>query len=60
MGYSKDSYPIVGSLPEDPRIFFTGGFTGHGLGFTFNIGRTLAELMINGKDPGIFGARRFT
>lgn len=59
MGYSKDSYPMVGSLPEDSRIFFTGGFTGHGLGFTFNIGRTLAELMINGKDPGIFGARRF-
>ena len=59
MGFSKDGYPMVGSLPEDPRIFFTGGFTGHGLGFTFNIGKTLAELMVNGKDPGIFGARRF-
>ena len=50
---------MVGSLPEDPRIFFSVGFTAHGLGYTFKMGQVLAELMLEGKDPGIFGARRF-
>ena len=59
MGFSTDGYPMVGSLPEDPRIFFSVGFTAHGLGYTFKMGQVLAELMLEGKDPGIFGARRF-
>jgi len=58
MGFSRDSYPLVGSLPQESRIYFAVGFTGHGLGFTFNIGRTLVDLMLDGKDPGIFTARR--
>lgn len=59
MGFSADGYPMVGSLPEDPRIFFSVGFTAHGLGFTFKMGQVLADLMLEGKDPGIFSARRF-
>ena len=59
MGFAADGYPMVGSLPEDPRIFFTVGFTAHGLGYTFKMGQVLADLMLDGKDPGIFGGRRF-
>jgi glycine/D-amino acid oxidase-like deaminating enzyme len=59
MGFAKDGYPMVGSLPQDPRIFFAGGFTGHGLGYAFKMGKVLADLMLEGKDPGIFAARRF-
>lgn len=58
MGFATDGYPMVGSLPEDPRIFFTAGFTAHGLGYTFKMGQVLAELMLEGKDPGIFSGRR--
>ncbi len=59
MGFAADGYPMVGSLPEDPRIFFTAGFTAHGLGYTFKMGQVLADLMLDGKDPGIFSGRRF-
>jgi len=59
MGFAADGYPMVGSLPEDSRIFFTVGFSAHGLGFTFKMGQVLADLMLEGKDPGIFGGRRF-
>jgi gamma-glutamylputrescine oxidase len=59
MGFSADGYPLVGSLPEDPRIFYNVGFTAHGLGFTFATGEATADLILAGKDPGIFSGRRF-
>jgi glycine/D-amino acid oxidase-like deaminating enzyme len=59
MGFAADGYPLVGSLSEDPRIFYNVGFTAHGLGFTFATGELTADLMVNGKDPGIFSGRRF-
>ena len=59
MGFAADGYPLVGSLSEDPRIFYNVGFTAHGLGFTFATGELTADLMLEGKDPGIFSGRRF-
>ena len=59
MGFSADGYPMVGSLPEDPRIFYNVGFTAHGLGFTFATGELTAKLLLQGKSPGIFSGRRF-
>jgi gamma-glutamylputrescine oxidase len=59
MGFCTDGYPMVGSLPEDPRIFYNIGFTAHGLGFTFATGELTAKLMLEGQDPGIFSGRRF-
>ncbi len=59
MGFAADGYPLVGSLTEDPRIYYNVGFTGHGLGFTFATGELTAKLMLEGKDPGIFSGRRF-
>jgi gamma-glutamylputrescine oxidase len=60
MGFSKDGYPMVGSLTEDPRIFYNVGFTAHGLGFTFATGELTARLILEGQDPGIFSGRRFS
>lgn len=59
MGFAADGYPMVGSLDEDPRIFYNAGFTAHGLGFTFATGELTARLILEGKDPGIFSGRRF-
>lgn len=59
MGFAADGYPMVGSLPHNPSIYYAVGFTAHGLGFTFKIGQVLADLMLEGKDPGIFSGRRF-
>lgn len=59
MGFAADGYPMVGSLDEDPRIFYNVGFTAHGLGFTFGTGELTARLMLEGRDPGIFSGRRF-
>ena len=58
MGFAADGYPLVGSVNVEPRIFYTVGFTAHGLGFTFKMGQVLADLMLDGKDPGIFSGRR--
>jgi len=58
MGFAVDGYPMVGSLPEDPRIFYNVGFTAHGLGFTFATGELVAKLILEGQDPGIFSGRR--
>lgn len=60
MGFAADGYPMVGALPEDPRIFYNVGFTAHGLGFTFATGELTAKLMLEGQDPGIFSGRRFS
>ena len=59
MGFAADGYPMIGALDSDPQIFYNVGFTAHGLGFTFATGQLTAELLLNGKDPGIFSGRRF-
>ena len=59
MGFAADGYPLVGSLDEDPRIYYNVGFTAHGLGFTFATGELTAKLILEGQDPGIFSGRRF-
>jgi gamma-glutamylputrescine oxidase len=59
MGFSKDGEPMVGSIPEDPSIFFAGGYTGHGIGLAFNTGKTLVDLIFGRSIPGWISARRF-
>jgi hypothetical protein len=59
MGFASDGYPMVGSLPSDPQIFYNAGFTAHGLGFAFATGELTARLILEGQDPGIFSGRRF-
>jgi gamma-glutamylputrescine oxidase len=59
MGFSKDGEPMVGSIPEDPAIFFAGGYTGHGIGLAFNTSKTLVDLIFGRPIPNWISARRF-
>ncbi len=60
MGFAKDGEPLVGSIPDDPTIFFAGGYTGHGMGLAFNTGKTLVDLIFGRPIPSWISARRFS
>lgn len=59
MGFSRDGEPMVGSLPDDPQVFFAGGYTAHGIGLAFNTGKTLVDLVFGREIPNWISARRF-
>jgi len=62
MGYSPDGRPVVGPVPEHPESVFATGFTGHGMGYGFRMGRLLAERICGTKCPegyDLFAASRF-
>jgi gamma-glutamylputrescine oxidase len=60
MGFAKDGEPLVGSIPDDPSIFFAGGYTGHGIGLAFNTAKTLVDSIFGREIPSWISARRFT
>ncbi len=47
---------VIGALPDDPRIVFVAGLSGHGFKFTVLLGRIAADLAL-GRDPGFDLAR---
>ena len=61
MGFSPDSLPLVGAVPDLPGVYVCGGYSGHGLGFALESARRLAAFMEGGPappawlDPGRFG-----
>jgi gamma-glutamylputrescine oxidase len=57
MGFSKDGLPIVGTLPEDKRVAYAVGFTGHGFGLALEVSRRVVRMLLNGEHPGIFATR---
>jgi gamma-glutamylputrescine oxidase len=59
MGFSKDGEPMVGAIPDDPMIFFAGGYTGHGIGLAFNTAKTLVDSIFGREIPDWISARRF-
>ncbi|MEZ0391683.1 MAG: NAD(P)/FAD-dependent oxidoreductase [Pseudobdellovibrionaceae bacterium] len=59
MGFAKDGEPMVGSIPDDPSIFFAGGYTGHGIGLAFHTGKTLVDSIFGREIPAWISARRF-
>jgi len=62
MGFSPDGRPVVGTVPEHPRGLFATGFTGHGMGYGFHMGRLLAALLCGDRAPAslsLFDANRF-
>ncbi|MCB0392018.1 MAG: FAD-binding oxidoreductase [Bdellovibrionales bacterium] len=59
MGFSADGQPMIGSLPKDPQVFFSGGFTAHGLGLAFHSGKCLTDLIFDRPIPEFISARRF-
>jgi len=60
MGFSADGQPMVGSLPEDPQVFFAGGYTGHGIGLAFNTTRHLVEMVFGEEIPPWLSGRRLS
>ncbi len=59
MGFSVDGQPLVGCIPNDPQIYFLGGFTGHGLGLAFHCGKKLVDMMYDRPIPKFLSAKRF-
>ncbi|MFN8496580.1 MAG: FAD-binding oxidoreductase [Anaerolineae bacterium] len=61
MGFTPDSTPLVG--PLSPGLWIAAGCTGHGMPYTTETGRVLAEWICRGQpdrdmspfDPGRFG-----
>lgn len=58
MGFSFDGQPLVGALPDQPQVFFHGGFTGHGLGLAFHTGKVLVDLIYGREIPKFVSAKR--
>jgi glycine/D-amino acid oxidase-like deaminating enzyme len=59
MGFSADGQPLIGALPDDPQIFFVGGYTGHGMGLAFHCAKTLIDLVYGRDIPRWLSAKRF-
>lgn len=62
MAFSPDGLPVVGPVPDHPEGVFATGFTGHGMGYGFRMGRLLAELVRGTDRPkwfDLFAASRF-
>ena len=61
MGFAPDHLPLVGTLPEEDRVLWAAGFTGHGMGYGFRFGSMLAQWLINGPEideKAFFGVDR--
>jgi glycine/D-amino acid oxidase-like deaminating enzyme len=62
MGFSPDGRPVIGAVPEHPDSLFATGFTGHGMGYGFRMGRLLAARACGRSRPDgydLFTASRF-
>ena len=58
---SPDGHFVIDVHPDDPRVVFAGGFSGHGFKFCSVIGEILADLAADGAtrhDISLFSAAR--
>lgn len=58
-GMTVDGLPIIGRLPDKREVYFAVGFSGHGNSLGLIAGERVAELALNGTDPGVFSLGRF-
>jgi gamma-glutamylputrescine oxidase len=58
MGFSVDKLPLVGTLPDKPRVGFAVGFTGHGLAMGAGSAERAVDYLLNGANPGAIHAAR--
>lgn len=59
MGFARDGEPMVGSIPDDPQVFFAGGYTAHGIGLSFHTTKCLVDVIFGREVPKWLSARRF-
>ncbi|KAJ5234344.1 uncharacterized protein N7469_003512 [Penicillium citrinum] len=55
MGYSADSLPHVGEVPDKPGQFIAAGFNGHGMPVVFLSGKAVAQMASNSVSFGETG-----
>jgi len=58
VGYSHDSLPYVGEVPGRPRLYVSGGYSGHGNVPGFMCGRDLADMIAGSGPEPLFPADR--
>ena len=59
MGFSVDGLPLVGTLPNQPRIGFAVGFTGHGLALGIGTAERAVDKLLNETYAGAVDVKRF-
>lgn len=47
--YSPDEHFIIDVLPENPRVVYAAGFSGHGFKFSSVVGEILSDLALKGR-----------
>ena len=61
MGFAPDHLPLVGRLPDEDRVLWSAGFTGHGMGYGFRFGKMLSRWLMKGpsmEEKSFFGVGR--
>lgn len=60
MGFTTDGLPAVGRLPGAPRVFYLGGYNGHGMAWGWRLGHLAASLLLGeGEVPEALRLERF-
>lgn len=49
MCHSIDLVPLVGPMPDQPGLWLSAGYNGHGMAMIVNITRSIAEHMKTGQ-----------
>ena len=60
MGFSIDGLPLVGTLPDKPRVGFAVGFTGHGLAMGAVTVQRAVDLLLTGTPAGAVAVSRLS
>ena len=60
LGFTPDHLPLVGQLPDMPKVYFAVGFNGEGMGMGAATAERAAAFMLNGVHPGVLSADRLS
>ncbi len=58
MGFSVDGLPLVGTLPDKPRVGFAVGFTGHGLALGAGTAERAVDMLLSSASVGAVDVAR--
>ena len=53
MGFTDDGLPYVGPLLNKKNAYICAGYTGSGMSYAFNAGKSIADMILN-NDPSPF------
>jgi gamma-glutamylputrescine oxidase len=58
MGFTSDSLPLVGTLPDMPRVYFAVGFNGGGMSMGPATARMTVDYVLSGTKPDLLHVAR--